>query len=53
MSGLLLCAAIALLYWADRMQRDPVVTICRRCGDMVRHAPGWPVRCPSCTGLVF
>lgn len=50
--SLLLCAAIALLYWADCRQRPPVVTICR-CGDMVQHAPGWPTSCPSCKGLLI
>lgn len=52
LSGLLLCAAIALLYWQDRRMAEPKVTICR-CGDLVQHTPGWPTQCPSCKGLII
>lgn len=52
MTGLLLSAAIALLWWQHTHFADPVVTICR-CGDLIRHAPCWPARCPSCGEILF
>lgn len=50
--GLLLCAAIALLWWQDRRQAEPTVTVCR-CGDLIQHIPGWPTRCPSCSAFIL
>ncbi|MDQ2995452.1 MAG: hypothetical protein M3R61_00125 [Chloroflexota bacterium] len=50
--GELLAAAIVLLYWQHTCMAAPVVTLCR-CGDLVRHAPGWPAQCPSCKSLII
>jgi len=50
--GLLLSAAIALLWWQHSRLAKPVVTVCR-CGDLVQHAPGWPAQCPSCGSLII
>lgn len=51
MIGLLLSLAIVLLWWHHATHASPIVTICR-CGDLVRHAPGWPAKCPSCGEII-
>ena len=52
MTGLLLSAAIALLWWAYCRQADPIVTVCR-CGDLIQHSPGWFAKCPSCGEILI
>jgi hypothetical protein len=49
----LLTSALLCWYWQYTRRAAPVVRICGRCSDMVRLAPGWPTKCPSCGAFLI